>query len=64
MRWLITNLCLLGMAIAFLVHLILIAVLGEFFIREPNPIILGLEIAAMGGIIVFATLNLIGIIRR
>ena len=64
MREWMTNAFLLGLALAFLVHLIMIAVRGQMTIAEPNPLILGLEIAAMVGLMTFAILNMVRIARR
>lgn len=64
MREWMTNAFLLGLALAFLVHLIMIAVRGQVTIAEPNPLILGLEIAAMIGIMTFTIINMVKIARR
>ena len=64
MRAIIINLLLIGCALAFLVHLCLIAAYGSILIQEPNRAILGLEIAVMVAIIVFGIADLIHRTRR
>lgn len=60
----ITNVLLIAQAIAFLVHLSLIAYYGSVRIQEPTLIILILEIALFTGIIAFGVANLIKAARR
>ena len=56
----ITNVLLIGLALAFLIHFLLIVCYGEFYVREPNILILVLEIAGITAIIVLAVQNIIG----
>jgi len=63
-RWFITNVLLVAQAIAFLVHLSLIAYYGRVLIQEPNPVILILEIALFLGICVLGGANIEKGVRR
>lgn len=63
LRAILTNLLVLGMAIAFLVHFCLIAAYGAVTIYEHNTLVLALEIAFFSAVIVFAVLNIIKIFR-
>ncbi|MBA7591048.1 hypothetical protein ES708_33196 [subsurface metagenome] len=58
MRAVITNVLLLGIASAFLVHFVLIGIYGYQIIAEPNPVILRLEIVGMFAVVLFALVNL------
>ena len=64
MREWMTNAFLFGLALAFLAHFMMIAVHGQVTIAEPNSLMLGLEIAAMVGVMIFAIINMIRIVRR
>lgn len=64
MREWMTNILLLSLAIAFLVHLALIAIYGGVVIQEDNALILWLEVAAMVAITALAIYNLVKMIRR
>lgn len=59
MRIWLTNILLLALAIAFLVHFSLILLYSEITIGEPNLLILGPEIGGMAIIAIFATVNLV-----
>ena len=50
----VTQLLLIGLAIAWLVHTIIIATKGSVYFVESNPVILWLEITAIVAITVFA----------
>jgi len=58
----ITNILLAGLATAFLVHFALIVHYGGYYIQEPNPLILVVEIMGLFAVLTFATLNVTGII--
>ena len=60
----ITNVLLIGQAIAFLWFLGQIAYYGNVLIREPNPVILIYEIALVTGIIALGVANIIKGVRR
>lgn len=57
MRQVITNLIMVGEAVAFLALFLSILKYGSVLIQEPNMVILALEIAMMVGFIVFGLLN-------
>jgi len=59
MREIVANALVIGLSVAFLWHFSLIVIYGAFITREPNTLILGLEIAMMVGFIIFASLNII-----
>ena len=61
MREWITNLLLIGISIAFLVHFIMIKIYGSVVISEPNKLILGLEIVGFIAIIGFGIWNIVKI---
>ena len=56
----ITNVLLIGLSVAFLIHFLLIVCYGEFYVREPNILILGLEVVGLTIILVFAIKNIAG----
>ena len=56
----ITNVLLIGLAVAFLIHFLAIVCYGEFYIKESNIPTLVLEIAGMTAIVVLAVQNIIG----
>ncbi len=58
-RYFLANIIVISLCIAFLVHFGLIAFYGQIVISEPYPVILGLEITGLLGLIVFAFLNLV-----
>jgi hypothetical protein len=58
MRYLLTNIIVIGLSVAFLVHFGLITYYGKVIIYEPYPIVLALEITGLIGLISFAALNL------
>ncbi len=58
MRYLLANIIVISLSIAFLVHFGLIAYHGQIVIREPRPAVLTLEIIGLIGLIIFAVLNL------
>lgn len=60
----ISQLLLIALAVAWLVHMIIIAVNGSVYFVERNPFILWIEVAATILIILFATGVLITQIRR
>ena len=59
MRILRTNILLIAWCTAFLVHFCMIAVQGQVLIQEPNPFILGYEIAIVVASIGFGIYNLV-----
>ena len=59
----ISQLLLIALAIAWLIHMIIIKVNGTVYFVERNPLILWLEIAAMVVIILFATVVFITQVR-
>lgn len=63
MREIITNILLIALAIAFLVHLALIVKYDGYFIREPNPFILYSEVTGFAVIIGFGVYNIVKRIR-
>ena len=60
----ISQLMLIALAIAWLIHMIIIAVNGTVYFVERNPFILWLEVAATVLIILFATGVFITQVRR
>jgi len=56
----ITNVLLIGLSIAFLIHFLLIVCYGEFYVREPNILTLALEVVGLTIIVVFAIKNIAG----
>ncbi len=64
MREILTNIVMIALAIAFLVHFWLIVKYGGYFIQEPNPFILFTEIVGFIVIIGFGCFNLIDLFRR
>ena len=58
MRYLIVNIIVISLSIAFLVHFGLIAYHGQIVIKEPQPVVLALEIIGLISLIIFAVLNL------
>ena len=58
-RYILTNVIVISLSIAFLVHFGLIAHYGQIVISEPYPVILALEVIGLIGLIVFAFLNLL-----
>lgn len=54
----------IALAVAFLVHFILIAVYDKVLIQEPNTAFLILEMAVLVGFIVFGISNLVKIQHR
>lgn len=63
MREWLANFIVLGLSAVFLWLFILIAIQETVTIQEPNPIILGLEIAIFVGFIAFAVVNMVGLLR-
>ena len=59
MRYLLTNIIVISLSVAFLVHFGLITCYGQIVICEPYPIILALEITGLIALIVFAVSNLV-----
>ena len=55
-----TNVLLIGLSVAFLIHFLLIVCYGEFYIKESHIPTLVLEIAGITAIIVLAVQNIIG----
>jgi len=64
MRYFITNVVLLGMAIVFLYHFGLIWIYGEFLIKEANLAVLVAETLFIVEIIVLGIFNIIDFVRR
>lgn len=64
MRQILTILFMTGLALAFLVHFCLIALLGDILIQEPNRLILIAEIATMVAIAWFGVANFIKVIKE
>lgn len=60
----ISQLLLIALAIAWLIHMIIIAVNGTVYFVERNPFILWIEVAATIVIILFATAVFITQVRR
>lgn len=60
----ISQLLLIALAIAWLIHMIIIAVNGTVYFVERNPLILWIEVAATVVIILFATGVFITQLRR
>ncbi len=58
------NCLLIALAVAFIVHFVLIAINGAIEIREPNLFILVTEVAGLVGCVIFALVNLIRIAKR
>ena len=58
-RHILTNMIVIGLSLAFLVHFGLIAYYGQVVISEPHTVILALEIIGLTGLIVFASFNLV-----
>lgn len=58
-RHILTNMIVIGLSIAFLVHFGLIAYYGQVVINEPHTVILALEIIGLTGLVVFAFINLV-----
>lgn len=58
-RHILTNMIVIGLSIAFLVHFGLIAYYGQVVISEPHTVILALEIIGLTGLVVFAFINLV-----
>lgn len=58
MREWFTNVLLISLAIALLVHFYLILIYGEVLIREPNSLRLFCEMSVLWGIVAFGVLNL------
>jgi len=63
MREMIAQFAMASMAIAFLWHFSLIAKHGKMWIAEPNLVILYSEIALMVGLLTFAVISIIKLIR-
>ncbi len=59
MRNLLTNSFVLAMGAALETHMTLIAFLDSVTIKEPNPFVLGLEMASVAGMMALAIFNLI-----
>ena len=59
MRYLLTNVIVISLSSAFLVHFGLIIYYGQIVISEPYPIVLALEIIGLISLIIFAVLNLV-----
>ena len=55
----LTNMIVIGLSLAFLVHFGLIAYYGQVVISEPHTVILALEIIGLTSLLVFASLNLV-----
>ena len=60
----ISQLMLIALAIAWLIHMVIIAINGTVYFVERNPFILWIEIAATILIILFATIVFITQLRR
>jgi len=58
-RYMLANLVVISLSIAFLVHFGLITYYGQIVISEPYPVFLALEITGLICLIVFAVLNLV-----
>ncbi|MBA7692023.1 hypothetical protein ES703_100581 [subsurface metagenome] len=63
MRECCTNLMVVCLSTALLYHFSLIAIRGTVTIREPNTLTLGLEMAVLVGLIIFAIFNLVRKVR-
>lgn len=59
MRYLLANIIVISLSVAFLVHFGLITYYGQIIIYEPYPVVLVLEITGLIGLIVFAASNLV-----
>lgn len=59
----LTNLLMMGLALAFLVHFGLIVAYGTVVIQEPNVIMLSLEIVLLVGIVILGIYNFIDLIH-
>ena len=57
-RYILANVIVISLSIAFLIHFGLIAYYGQVVISEPYPLILALEMIGLIGLIVFAFVNL------
>lgn len=64
MRDFLTNLFMIGMAIAFLWHFSIIAISGSIITREPSLAVLAFEITLLVGFVIFGLLNIVRILRR
>ena len=64
MREYFTNVLMVALAIAFLVHFTLIAKQGQVLIQEPNVAILGSEIVLMIAITGYGIFNLKKMLKR
>ena len=58
-RYILANVIVISLSVAFLVHFGLIAYHGQVVISEPYPVILALEMTGLIGLMVFAFLNLV-----
>ena len=57
-RFMLANVTIISLSIAFLVHFGLIIYFGQVIISEPSPVVLALETIGLICLIVFAVLNL------
>lgn len=64
MRQYISDILVIALSGAFLVHFTRIAILGSFYVREPNNLILGAEIVMMVSFITFAAWAIVSRLRR
>jgi len=58
-RFLLANITVISLSIAFLVHFGLITYFGQIVISEPHPAVLAAESIGLICLIVFAALNLV-----
>lgn len=58
-RFVLANITVISLSIAFLIHFGLITYFGQIVISEPRPVVLAVELIGLICLIVFAVLNLV-----